>query len=45
MQDIMTGQVLHHHHHFISSEPDNTAYDSDANEQDQQGSTSTNSGP
>ena len=35
----------HHHHHFICSEPNNTAYDSDANEQDQQGSTSANSGP
>jgi len=37
----------HHHHHFICSEPNNTAYDSNANEQDQQGSTSANrpSGP
>jgi len=30
---------------FICSEQNNTAYDSDANEQDQQGSTSANSGP
>jgi len=35
----------HHHHHFICSEPNNTACDSNANEQDQQGSTSANSGP
>jgi len=35
----------HHHHHFSYSEPNNTAYDSDANEQDQQCSASANSGP
>jgi len=29
----------HHHHHFICSEPNNTAYDSDANEQEWPGPT------